>query len=57
MEHEQEITSGELTEDDKSRKDTLDDVWIKFNEGLEDANLIIQKINVTMFYINRRKCI
>ena len=32
-----------LTEDDKNKLGLLEDAWAKFNDGLEESNLIIQK--------------
>lgn len=43
QEQDQEIGSTELTDDDKAKLDGLDDAWAKFNDGLDEANLIIQK--------------
>jgi len=45
IEQEQDITimSGGLTEDDKLKLNGLDEAWLKFKEGLDEANQIIQK--------------
>ncbi len=32
-----------LTEEDKNKLALLEDAWIKFRDGLEESNLIIQK--------------
>ena len=43
MEQEQDITimSGGLNEEDKLKLSTMDDAWNKFNEGLNEARVII----------------
>jgi hypothetical protein len=33
----------ELSDEDKAKLESLDDAWSKFNDGLDEANLIIQK--------------
>lgn len=45
QEQDQDIGVTELTDDDKAKLDGLDDAWAKFQDGLEDANLIIAKCN------------
>jgi hypothetical protein len=32
-----------MSDEDKLKLEGLDDAWNKFNEGLDDANIIIQK--------------
>mmetsp|Transcript_20727 Transcript_20727/g.31788 ORF Transcript_20727/g.31788 Transcript_20727/m.31788 type:complete len:653 (+) Transcript_20727:3424-5382(+) len=39
----QDIGLTELSDEDKAKLEGLDDAWVKFNEGLDEANLIIQK--------------
>lgn len=44
IEQENDISSsGGLTEEDKTKLAGLDDAWNKFRDGIEEANLIIQK--------------
>jgi hypothetical protein len=37
------ITSNDLTEEDKAKKDALDDYFMRFKEGLEEAEANIRK--------------
>lgn len=43
IEQEQDITimSGGLNEEDKLKLSTMDDAWNKFNDGLNEARIII----------------
>ena len=43
QEQDSEIGAAELGEEDQAKLDGLDDAWNKFCEGLDDANVIIQK--------------
>lgn len=44
LDQEQDISlNGGLSEEDKARLMNLDDAWVKFKDGLEEASLIIQK--------------
>lgn len=43
MEQNDDIGATELTEEDKQKLAVIDDAWNKFKEGLEEANIIIQK--------------
>ena len=43
LEQEDISSSGGLTEEDKGKLAYLDEAWVKFKDGLEEANLIIQK--------------
>jgi len=33
----------ELSDEDKAKLESLDEAWVRFNDGLDEANLIIQK--------------
>jgi ElaB/YqjD/DUF883 family membrane-anchored ribosome-binding protein len=50
IEQEQDITimSGGLTEEDKQKLSGLDDAWNKFQEGLSEANGIINKSYINL---------
>jgi dynein heavy chain len=39
----QDTGLAELGDDDKAKLDGLEDAWARFNEGLDEANVIIQK--------------
>lgn len=38
----------ELNDEDKAKLDGLDDAWAKFQEGLEEANVIINKCYISL---------
>ena len=38
----------ELNDEDKAKLDRLDDDWAKFLEGLEEANVIINKCYISL---------
>ena len=40
--------NGGLSEDDREKLNGLDDAWNRFRDGLEEANLIIQKSYATL---------
>jgi hypothetical protein len=42
-EQDQDIGLTELSDEDKIKLESLDEAWAKFNDGLDEANLIIQK--------------
>jgi len=46
--NEQEIGNNELTEEDKNKLAGLDDAWVRFKEGLENASIVIQKSNAQL---------
>jgi len=43
QEQDQDIGLTELSDEDKAKLDGLDEAWSRFNDGLDEANLVIQK--------------
>lgn len=43
QEQDQDIGLTELSDEDKAKLESLDEAWHRFNDGLDEANLIIQK--------------
>lgn len=43
QEQDQDIGLTELSDEDKAKLDGLDEAWARFNDGLDEANLVIQK--------------
>lgn len=49
FEQEQDISlNGGLSEEDREKLNGLDDAWNRFRDGLEEANIIIQKSYATL---------
>jgi hypothetical protein len=44
----QEAGFTELSEDDKAKLESLDDAWLRFKEGLDEANGIILKCSAQL---------